>query len=154
MRLNDLPAGLRLRLIVAGFLSLGVVVLFAANRVADKSAARRSATAVNEARGLEGIAAAVDTVLRRYGIPPGSVKTWRVSTVDKRFSRVERRINVPPEFISLNFNLDLNRELDRYDARVIATERTKESAVTIHIVLDGKTIESITFITKRDLQQE
>ncbi|MBM2845902.1 MAG: hypothetical protein HW407_1214, partial [Bacteroidetes bacterium] len=53
---------------------------------------------------------------------------------------------------SLDFNLDLSRELDRYNARVVATERTKESSVTIHIVVNGKTIESISFITKKELQ--
>lgn len=141
-----------MRVIVAGLLVVSAVVLFVANRASEKSAARRAMAVEKEASISGGIDRAIDIVLRRHGIPPNKVKSWQMYTVDKRFTRTERRVTVPPEFISLDFNLDLSRELDRYNARVVATERTKESFVIIHIVVDGKTIESINFITKQDLQ--
>jgi hypothetical protein len=152
MTLSSLPAGLRMRVVIAGLLLAGAVMLFAANRAAEKSAVRRMAASSTNAGISRRIDAAIDTVLRRYGIPRERVTTWRLHATGTGFSRMERRVIVPPEFISLDFNLALSRELDQYNARVIATERTKESTVSIHIVVDGKTTQSVTFITKRDIQ--
>lgn len=152
MKLSDLPSGLRARVLIAGLLLASAVVLFAANRVAERSAVRRAVSSGSNAGTMEGIVTAVDTVLRRYGIPRESVKTWRIPAAGTGFSRVERRVIVPPAFISLDFNLALSRALEPYHARVIATERTKESTVSVHIIKDGLIIQSVTFVLKREVR--
>jgi len=152
MNLSNSPSGLRVRVIVAGLLVVSAVVLFVANRVSEKTAARQAMAVAREEGMSGGIDRVIDMVLRRHGVLPGQVKSWQMHPANRRFTRTERRVTVPPDFIGLDFNLDLSRELERYDARVVGTERTKESSVIIHIVVNGKTIESISFITKQDHQ--
>ena len=133
-------------------LAVGSLVLFMANRVTEKIEKK---SALKEAQFhplLKLINTTVDPLLNRYEIENRWVRSWNVLTRDRRFIRSERRVYVPPRFISLDFNHDLSRELARFDARVIATERTKESTVSMHIVVDGMIVESIMFVLKRDLK--
>jgi hypothetical protein len=114
----------------------------------------REPARVAEARpALAALNEAVDTLLARYRIDRGWVKTWRVQTPDRKFLRVERRVFVPPDFISLNFNHDLSRAVQDFGATAVATERTKENIVTIHIKKDRTIIQSISLVTKRDLRK-
>ncbi len=98
---------------------------------------------------LQPVNAIVDTVLARHGITPDRVRTWQVRTPGRAFLRIERRVLVPPEFVSVQFNHDLNEALDGTGARVIATERTRENTVTTHIKRGTSIIESITFVVTR-----
>jgi hypothetical protein len=54
--------------------------------------------------------------------------------------------------VSLDFNHDLSRELSGVSARLIASERTKESAVSMHIVVDDMIVETLVFVLNRDLE--
>jgi len=90
----------------------------------------------------------LDTLLARYGVDRGSVTTWRVSTPDRRFSRVEQRVFVRPQFEILSFNHDLAGLVAPLGVRVIGTERVKEQIVSLHLVLDGLTIRSVSFVTR------
>ncbi len=93
-----------------------------------------------------GIQEVIDTLLPRYGVDRALVKIWRVTTPDKTPVRIEQRIPVHADFLSLVFNHDLNRRLAPYGAHVIATERTKENTITMHIVRGGRTIRSMAFV--------
>ncbi len=142
----------RWRLVAVGILAVSSLVLFMAGRVSErveknsalkKAQARPLLTQVNEV---------VDTLLDQYEVDPKWVKTWSVFTPNKKFIREERRVYVPPSFISLDFNHDLSRALAKYDVQVVATERTRESTVSMHILNDGMIFESIGFVVKRDLK--
>lgn len=133
-------------------LAVGSLVLFVANRVTEKIE-KKSALKEALARPLlQRVNAAVDTLLDRYRIDGRWVKSWSVFTPGRKFIREERRVYVPPRFISLDFNHDLGEALAAYDVRVVATERTRESTVSMHIINDGMIIESIAFVLKRDLE--
>lgn len=140
--------GIRTKLIVV--LTLAIVCVALAFLVGELpvSSAEHAADVRDE---VADVNAVLDSLFARYHIERKAVKTWHVQTPDKKFIRVERRVIVPPDFISLRFNHDLSRELERFGARAVATERTKENAVTMHIKRDGIIIQSITFLVKRSL---
>jgi hypothetical protein len=147
-----LTSAIRWRVVAVGMLVTGSLVLFMANRVTEKIE-KKSALREAQSHPLsKPIANAIDTLLHRYQIKNRWVKSWNVLTPDRRLIRSERRVYVPPRFISLDFNHDLSRELARFDARVVATERTKESTVSMHVIVEGMIVESIIFVLKRDLE--
>jgi hypothetical protein len=141
---------LRNRVILAAGLAVCAVLLYAADFMFTPES--DSSRAVELRPALQEINAVVDTLLLRYHIAKGWVKTWQVQTAQKKFLRVERRVFVPPDFISVNFNHDLARMVADYGATAVATERTKENSVTMHIKKDNSIIQSISFVTKRDLR--
>ena len=141
------------RVVLAWLLASCAVVLILLNIASDKISQKRgqgrstSATAVLEKDELvDGINNAVDSLFTQYEIDRRAVKSWYVQTPDKRNIRLERRVVVPPDFVSMNFNLDLNRMVSSYGARAMATERTKESTVMVHIIRDNMIVQSITFL--------
>ncbi len=99
------------------------------------------------------IARAIDSLFARYGVGKNDVATWRVSTPDRRFSRIEQRVYVPPRFLSLQFNHDLASLVAPAGARVVGTERAKEQIVTLHIVVDGLTVRTIAFVTREESRE-
>jgi hypothetical protein len=160
MRNADLPEAIQRRLIVAGLLVLGALILIPATRLADQSekqekrgggGSRHLGLASQSAR--REIDAVIDTLLTKYRIEKEWVKSWQVQTPGKGFVRSERRVLVPPEFVSLSFNLDLNKMLSDYGARAIASERTKESIVTMHVVKEGTVLETLSFVVSNALPQ-
>ena len=88
----------------------------------------------------------VDSLFRRYGIERQTVRTWQVKVRGSDFSRIEQRITVQPEFVALNFNRDLSKEVAVFGAHVVATERTAENVVTLHVVAGGTTYRSLEFV--------
>lgn len=93
----------------------------------------------------EAVHAAVTTLLAQQGVAPGMVRTWHVTSPARQEFRVEQRVRVPPDFVSIEFNHALGRMLAPYNIRVSATERTREQTVTMHLVLGGAVIRTITF---------
>ena len=135
------------RLVVAAGLAVVATVLFLMEHPAPVGPAERAQTVRGDLRSVNTV---VDTVLARHGITQDQVRSWQVRTPDKKFLRTERRVMVPPDFISVKFNHDLNEALDGTGARVVATERTKENTVTVHIKSGATIIESITFVVYRN----
>ena len=133
-------------------MAVGSIVLFMANRVTDKIEKKAVLKEVLARPLLKEVDTIIDTLLDRYQIDRKWVNSWSVWTPEKRFIREERRIYVPPSFISLDFNHDLSRALAKYDVRVVATERMKESTVSMHVLNDGMIIESILFVVNRELK--
>lgn len=120
-------------------------VLLGLGRLEESPSREEGMSAVTQRAAQQGAAAAIDTLLKRYGIEPEDVHTWIVQWHGKSGSRVEQRVSVPPSFVALSFNHDLNLALMPMGAHVVATERTKENLVTMHIVSHGSTIRSIAF---------
>jgi hypothetical protein len=147
-------SGVRIRILIAALLSACALVLVLANRVQENISAKKRPSQLQTIRTLGGseslaeIDATIDTMLVQRGIELSKVKKWQVLTREKRFLRIERRVLVPRDFLTLNLNLDLHRRLSQYGAQAVATERTKESIVTIHVKRNGFIIQSIGFVVQ------
>ncbi|HCV42361.1 MAG TPA: hypothetical protein DGH68_02670 [Bacteroidetes bacterium] len=137
---------------VVAMLAVVALMLFALDKSTDRTSRLSAGKQVPSRPSLNQIDVVIDTLFNRYQIDARGAKSWSVFARDKRFIRKERRVYVPPQFISLDFNHDLSRQLSDFNARVVATERTKESTVAMHIVSDGMVVETITFVLKRDLE--
>jgi hypothetical protein len=95
----------------------------------------------------------IRTVLRelypKYGIDPATVKTRRIAAAGKPVGRIEERVQVRAGFLSLLFHHQLHHRVSAFGAHVVATEKTREDAVTMHIVKNGVTLESVVFGVER-----
>lgn len=151
MTLGKLPKEIRMRLLIAGMLATGALVLFAAQQVADRIQLQGGTRIPDILPHEQEIEGAIDALLARYRIEKTWVRTWRVLTPNKKLLRIERRVFVPPTFVSVTFNHDLNQLLSQYGSRAVASERGGESTVTMHVIKNGRIIESITFVVQRDL---
>ena len=141
------------RVVLAWLLASCAVLLILLNIASEKIAQRSgrgrsgSSQVVSEKDEVAAaINAAVDSLFTRYQIDRRTVKSWYVQTPEKKNIRLERRVVVPADFVSMNFNLDLNRMVEAYGARAMATERTKESTVMVHVIKDKAIVQSITFL--------
>ena len=152
MTLGEFPKGIRLRLLIACMLAAGALILFAAKKAAEKTPPRRSESVPKVHAAAREIDAVIDTLFARYKIQKMWVKAWRVQTPNKELLRLERRVFVPPEFLSLTFNFELNRLVAQYGARTVASERRDESTVTMHIIKDRVIIVSIALVVRHDLK--
>jgi len=135
---------LRLRILIAAVLALCGLGLTATDYLTTEGGSRD--TAQNRAAEA-GIAASVDTMFVRYGIAMSDLKTWRATAGGRPTGRIEQRVSVGPRFLSVEFNHELNLRLGPLGAHVVATEKTRDNIVTMHIVRDGTTVRSIAFVT-------
>lgn len=133
------------KVVLAGALAVLALVLF----LLITSGSTPDRRAIIYKGDIHDITVVVDTILARYGVDQSAVKTRQVKSPDKKFLRVERRVEVPPEFVSVNFNRDLSEKLGGMGLRLVATERTKENTVTMHVKKDDTILQSITFVVKR-----
>jgi len=139
-----LSPGLRRRLVIASGLALCALALTAAalmtagNARAESPGARRAAGA--------GIARTIDSLYTIYGIDRGLVRTWKATAAGEPTGRIEEKIPVGPGFRSLEFNHALASGIAPFGAEVVATERSKENSVTMHIVCGGMTVRSLSFV--------
>ncbi|MER3524319.1 MAG: hypothetical protein C4326_09695 [Ignavibacteria bacterium] len=92
------------------------------------------------------IEAVVDRALRAHRIEPRAVKTRRVTVGNQGMVRVERRVAVSTSFNPLALQHDLSSALEPLGASVIATERSIDKSVAMHIKKDGMIIESLAFV--------
>ena len=142
------PEGvLRRRMILAALLGAAALILFLIERLVMPVSAGAPAAAIAAGGEQAAFQEAIDTLLIRHGIARSSVRTWRVLSIDKKPIRLEQRVAVPREFRSLVFNAELKERLGPLGAHVVATERTREQTVTVHIVHRGMTVRSIAFVT-------
>lgn len=137
---------LKVRLIAAGILAACAITLAVAERMIATRGAEDETPAARQAAEAR-IAGSLDSLLARYGVPKAGVRTWRPVVARKPSARLESRVNVGPDFLSVNFNHDLSRRVAGAGAHVVASEKSKERTVTMHIVRGGATIRSIAFVT-------
>jgi hypothetical protein len=144
MTAEPLSGALRRRLIIASGLALCALALTAAGKFAggnsrqDTPAGRRTAEA--------GIARAIDSLCSLYGIDRGLIRTWKATAAGEPTGRIEEKIPVGAGFRSLEFNHALSSGIAPFGAGVVATERSKENSVTMHIVCGGVTVRSLSFV--------
>jgi hypothetical protein len=90
-----------------------------------------------------GISRAVDTTLARHGVTGKDRRRWTPQVAGTPAVRIAERVQVAQGFPGLEFNKELSDRLRPFGAHVVATERTKESTVTYHIVRGGVTLRSL-----------
>lgn len=93
---------------------------------------------------------AVRQSLLKHGIDLKSVRTRQVKSSEGTFSRAELRVTVPATFSTLSFNYDLSREVALLGATVVATEKSEDKSVTMHVRKDGVIHQSIIFTIKKE----
>lgn len=132
------------RLVVASVLALCAILLTAAGLMtggrgpSESPAGRKAAEA--------GIARAIDSLCPLYAIDARRIRSWKATAAGEPTGRIEEKISVDPGFRSLEFNHELAARIAPFGAGVVATERSKENSVTMHVVRGGATIRSLWFV--------
>jgi hypothetical protein len=91
----------------------------------------------------------VDGFLREQGIDRKKERKWSVRNRDGDVIRMERRVLVPPDLITLELNRALDHAVEPLGGHVAGTERTKESIVVLHVVVGGMTVHTLTLEHER-----
>ena len=139
------PPPLRRRLVIASGLALCAILLTAAGLITG-GGSRPFETPAGRKAAEAGIAAAIDSLCHLYAIDARLVRTWKASAAGEPTGRIEEKIPVDPGFRSLEFNHALAARVAPFGAGVVATERSKENSVTMHVVRGGATIRSLWFV--------
>ncbi|MDI6802901.1 MAG: hypothetical protein QME58_03525 [Bacteroidota bacterium] len=90
---------------------------------------------------------AVDKVLSKFHISKNQMKRNEIRFAD--FVRIEKRINVLNDSLSLLINLELKQMMDDYGLKVSGTENLKEKITTLYIIDKGTILQSIGFKSKK-----
>lgn len=90
------------------------------------------------------------TVLAKHGLDRNVSRPRRVTPRDDGFVRTVRRVTMPNGFSTLELNHDLRRELDASGATVVATEKSEDKSVTMHIKSRGVIVQSVVFVVREE----
>jgi hypothetical protein len=85
----------------------------------------------------------IDTILVHYGINKSLCKKKLYPIPGAKISRIERKIELPPDIIPVEMNQVLNAMVHHYDGRAIASENSREHLVTIHLEVNGYIIQTL-----------
>ena len=145
MTLLPVSSPLRSRLVIASGLALCAILLTVAGPITAGMGLRPETPAARKAAEA-GIAAAIDSLCHLYAIDARLVRSWNATAAGEPTGRIEEKIPVDPGFRSLEFNHALAARIAPFGAGVVATERSKENSVTMHVVRGGATIRSLWFV--------
>jgi hypothetical protein len=135
--------------ILAGLTVLGLG-LFLANRFIAPGRGADPALPRDDSLTAATLNAHVDSVCVLFGLDPRSGRSRRAKEEGGSPARNERRLRVPPDFSTLEFNSALQTRLLPSGARVIATERTKEKSVNMSIVRNGQTVLTVVLDIRKE----
>jgi hypothetical protein len=133
---------LRKRTLLAGLLAASAIVLSLLNLASEKAQQRREMSS-DRSDAVAAMDAAVDSLLQEFHVDPRSVRTRQIRIEGNDAIRQERHVHVSPDFVSLEFNRTLGRVMERYGAHVIATERSREGKVLLHILYRGTIVRTL-----------
>jgi hypothetical protein len=124
--------------------------------VMNKPAAEKSQEQLRQefASTLQQIDREIDSVLTRSGVQQKWIRKQAIPLANVFFPRIERRVAVPPEFLTLQLNAVLNSIAHRYNGRAVGTEDLKQHTVSIHIELQRVIVETIILKTNFDLKRK
>jgi hypothetical protein len=142
--MTRVPSPLGTRLAIASGLALCALLLTAAELAGGGSP--RTETPAGRRAADAAVTAAIDSLCPLFGVDASLARTWKASAAGVQTGRIEERIPVPPGFRSLEFNHALAVRIAPLGAGIVATERSKENSVTMHVVRGGTTIRSISFV--------
>jgi hypothetical protein len=135
--------GVRGRFLLAGLLAASAVLLLLLNLASEKSNQRRRATADRSGAVVTSIDGVVDSLLEEFHVDPRTVRSRPIRSQGKEQIREELHVTVPPGFVSLEFNRTLGRVMEQYGVHVIATERSHEGKVLLHIMFRGVIVRTL-----------
>jgi hypothetical protein len=92
------------------------------------------------------IDADVESLLTRHGVDRKRLKKKYYNVADANFSRIERTVEMWPDFASILVNQELNGLASKYGARGVATENTLGRSIAMHVEYHGYVVETINFI--------
>jgi hypothetical protein len=95
----------------------------------------------------EEIGRTVEKVLAERREETAGSRVWKVRFPGTSFTRTEQRVTVPREFDTIEFNHALGKRLAPLGVNVVATERSKEATVAMHVVAGGATVYSLSLVT-------
>ncbi len=137
--------GSRQKLLIVGLLVVAIVLLFALEGSLISGPKHETVVRYSNAD-LEEV---LDKLFAQYDIDSRSIKRRSVKSPDKTLLRNEKTVEVPSSFISVNFNRDLSEAMQLRGLTVVATEKTRENKVTMHIKNDDVIVQSITFVPQQ-----
>lgn len=91
----------------------------------------------------------VDKVLSKFHISKNQMKRNEIRFAETDFVRIEKRINVLNDSLSLLINLELKQMMDDFGLKVSGTENLKEKITTLYIIDKGTILQSIGFKSKK-----
>lgn len=95
----------------------------------------------------------IDSVLAQFHIERSWVRKRAIAFPNRSGQRIERRVRIPKDILTISINLALNSMVQRYHGRAIASENLKENTVTIHIELLGYIVQTIIFKLDSELKR-
>lgn len=87
----------------------------------------------------------INKVLSKFHISKSHMKRNEIRFAETDFVRIEKRINVINDSLSLLINLELKQMMDNYGLKVSGTENLKEKITTLYIIDNGTILQSIGF---------
>jgi hypothetical protein len=96
----------------------------------------------------------VDNILENFGIERTWIQRKEIAGIDDGFTRIERRVLIPPTIIPVLINREFNLLAKRFHGKAVATENLRENSVTIHIVLHQSVIQTIILKTHQDIRSK
>ena len=103
---------------------------------------------------LKQIDTEINNELARAGVEQKWIYKQAILLPNQNFSRIERRVTIPPDFLPLQLNAALNSMAHRYYGRAVGTEDLKQHTVTIHIEMQRVIVQTIILKTKFDLKRK
>ncbi len=92
---------------------------------------------------------AVEKVFFKFDISKNQIKRNEIRFTKTDFVRIDRRVYVPDDSLSLLINLELKKKMDDYGLKVSGTENFQEKITTLFIIDKGTILQSIGFKSKK-----
>ncbi len=147
--------GLRVRIWIAGILSVIIVLLFVAERFVtlvqpnlEKMENRR------ETASVESLQEDVDRILDNYGIQQDWIRRRTVEVGDQGQVRDLWLVKVPHDLPFASLNLDLQNMAETYQGKAFAVENVKEAEIALHITFRNTIRYSLIFNPTADVRRK
>ncbi len=143
--------GIFRRIFIAVFLLVILVALFIFEETEKKKMPRQdiNTEAIDTFNNIDSV---IESVLAKFDIQENWIKRVEFKIPGTQKTRIERRVQIPPEIIPAIVNLELSRAVKNFNMTVSASENLKENIVTIHIHNENIIIQSIILKTNKNLK--
>lgn len=141
--------GIIIRIFVVILLVLVIFFYFLLNDSTDIEQTFKQNKTESLKYSLTDVDSAVDKVLSKFRVSKNQMKRNEIRFAETDFVRIEKRINVPNDSLSLLMNLELKQMMDDYGLKVSGTENFKEKITTLYIIDKGTILQSISFKSKK-----
>lgn len=140
--------GIIIRIFVVILLALALLLHFLLNNNDTKQTIEHKKTE-SPKYSIADVDSVVDKVLYKFHISKNQIKRNEIRFAEIDFVRIEKRINVMNDSLSLLINLELKQMMDYYGLKVSGTENFKEKITTLYIIDKGTVLQSIGLKSKK-----